>query len=265
MKYPVIVSSCAAYSDCWGLLINSLEKHVNFDLFYVIIVTDYVPTGCLHLQEYPSVDFYITENSNWSESLEIFFNGLFCETFLYIQEDYFLLDFNNEYIHSVFKETKYDCYYLNKRTVDTKKYLQSEDNLMDVRPASLQAAVWNRSVFLNLLGKYRTPWLFEIWGTVGCKLLSVTSVCSSIPLINYTFTAVNRGKWSDEGIRYMAEYGFSYDLFIRRGQYHPNFYSDKLNLINKTLNFRSEHVRHAATCTFKLILKNLRERLFAIQ
>jgi hypothetical protein len=79
---------------------------------------------------------------------------------------------------------------------------------------SLQMGLWRKSTLQELIDPEETPWQFEIEGSLrstrfGDRFLAVTKPKYGI---QYTFTAVERGYWSQKAFLYAQEEGIEIDF-----------------------------------------------------
>jgi hypothetical protein len=79
--------------------------------------------------------------------------------------------------------------------------------------ASLQAAIWRKSVYYNLLNSGESPWQFEVVGSIrsrmyGDRFLSVKRRSYGMSYVN----AVADGMWTPEGREYLKREGLTIDL-----------------------------------------------------
>lgn len=209
---------------------------INNEYFEVFLVTDH-NKECIGLK---NITIYETGVLDWSKSLMKYLQTIEDENIIFLQEDYFLQDFYNVGIFDLLEKgvvnNNEPCMYLNEYYVERR----SDE---DFRGCSLQAAVWHKSTFEELIGKFPNPWCFEVYGGYYCRKKRLKFSCTTSPMIDYTFTAVNRGKWSAEGIQYIKQYYPNFD-FTKRGVFLGDRYvRDKLNLLRKLVNLRNDKVR----------------------
>ena len=237
MKYDIVISSCSLYSDCWEFLDISLGK-VDLSKFRVTLITDRDNTDC----GYTNFELYETNNLDWSTSLIECLKRLKGKSVLFLQEDYFLHEFDNNQIYKKFEEledlNEGACCYLNNSYVEHKKN-------GNFRGCSLQAGIWNRIKLIELSRKFPNPWCFEVYGSLYTRLHRIAFTCSRSPMISYTFTAINRGKWSDEGKDFIKAISPDFDFSFRGFYSAPGYFSLKFNLLIKIVDLRSVHVRQS--------------------
>lgn len=88
---------------------------------------------------------------------------------------------------------------------------------------SLQPAIWDRQMLINLIREGETPWEFEVKGSIrtnklNAPFLSVNEDAIKQPLISYFCTAVVRGKWMRDAVRLCEKEGIKIDLSIRQSE-----------------------------------------------
>lgn len=238
MKYdiPILISSNSKYSDCWEPLSKSLETSGMFDSF------DDIYLICDKLDSFENKNFLysISGTNDWSDSLKVTLNQLKSDYFIYMQEDYFIRKFhaaNFEHVLQNFKNSKAICCYFNKN------YVSEYSN--KVVPCSLQMALWRTRDFQNLIEKFRDPWLFEIFGRRYCLRHNKIANVLSNSLVEYTFTAVNKGKWSHDGVHFLASHGYQLEFLDARGLYHQNKLRDYMFIMKKCLNIKNKNTKLA--------------------
>lgn len=174
---PVIVSSCDKYRYLWDIQLQLFNKYWNdcpYPIYYLSENSDFPKFNTpLNLK---NVKFNIDPSgpTDWSYMMKTFLNGIDCEYFIYMQEDYVLIDYVDQNQLSSLLE------YVIKNEIDYVRFITSppgngisleiNENLF-IREitkdqqwrTSLMAAIWKKSTFLELLNRDTTftPWKFE--------------------------------------------------------------------------------------------------------
>ena len=92
---------------------------------------------------------------------------------------------------------------------------------------SLQAAIWRKDIFNEILVDGENGWDMEIKGSIRCQSISKTFISlktkdnrfTDIPL-SYIATAIVKGKWKKRAIDFLQQEGISID-YRKRGIYKP--------------------------------------------
>jgi hypothetical protein len=81
---------------------------------------------------------------------------------------------------------------------------------------SLQAAIWDKNILLNLLREGESAWELEINGTKRTNELDVPFfIVAGDPAIPYFCTGVVKGKWVREAVKLCKEEGIEVDIKVR--------------------------------------------------
>jgi len=220
-ELAVVVSSCDGYSDLWPPF---------FFFFFQYWGNCPYPTFLVaNRKRYndPRVStILVGEDLDWSSNLRRALLEIRLPYVLLLLDDYFLKGpVNSQRIHELFlymKRKGAGCLRLFPSPgPDTPCQDNSEvgEILIGARyRVSLQAAIWKKEILLELLREGESPWELEIKGsrradTIEAPFLSV-SRREPWPLL-YLCTAVVRGKWNREAVRYCRQAGINIDLTRR--------------------------------------------------
>jgi len=174
---PVIVSSCDKYRYLWDIqlqLLNKYWKECPHPIYYLSENSNF-PDFETSIK-FKNVKFNMEPNgpTDWSYMMKTFLSGIDSDYFIYMQEDYILIDYVNQ------KELNSLIDYVITNEIDYVRFITSppgngisieiNENLF-IREitkeqkwrTSLMTAIWKKSTFLELLdGDMNvTPWRFE--------------------------------------------------------------------------------------------------------
>jgi hypothetical protein len=215
--FAVLVSSCDAYRDLWPPFFELLFRH------WPAVPTP-VHLGCEQAGfADPRVECLALPPGNWSTRLAAMLERVPADYVLLLLEDYLLRGpARAEAIHRLAGEMEArgaDCL----RLYPCPGPDDDGDGEIGViaRGApfrvSLQAALWRRSALAALLVPGESPWEFERAGSrrsdaSGGAFLSVRRGREPI---DYFCTAVRRGRWLRDGVRFARGQGVVPDLAAR--------------------------------------------------
>jgi hypothetical protein len=91
---------------------------------------------------------------------------------------------------------------------------------------SLQAAIWNKNIFLQLIESGETAWDMELKGSNRSRCVSKGFYCTWKTAIHYR-GAITLGKWSPIGLKISKDEGMQIDFFKR-----PKLTSEEIGKIN---------------------------------
>lgn len=223
--YPVIIMSCDGYSDIWEPMTRSLEKFWPDCPFPIYLCS-----------ETKSFDHYKIENirvgrkMGWSEMLIHVLNELHSENVIYLQEDYILKGAtNNEDLNRLleFFERINAAYlrlvpYPPPENVDNEELNVGRLEKGSSYRTSLQAAVWDREVFLQMLDPKENGWEFEKnsisrsaqierpFYSMALNSVDPNKNLHTYPL-DYYSTAILQGKWQKEAVKMLRKAGIPID------------------------------------------------------
>jgi len=220
-QYPIVIMSCDSYSDLWQPLIESFDKFWQDCLFPVYL--------CSELKEFdhPRIKNLRTERKlGWAAMTIEILEKLDTPNVIYLQDDYILKGqvSNEEVVRYVEFFQNRNAAYLRLIPLPGPDQLVDEELNVGILNAgsdyrtSLQAAIWDRKVFLDLLRPEESGWDFERESVkrseeIDRDFLSV-SANSDHPNINhhkypidYYSTAILQGKWQKEGVKILRKSG----------------------------------------------------------
>ena len=174
---PVIVSSCDKYRYLWDIqlqLFNKYWKDCPHPIYYLSENSDFPKLQTtLNLK---NVKFNMDSNgpTDWSYMLKTFLERIDSEYFIYMQEDYVLIDYVNQ------NDLNFLVDYVVNNEINYVRFITSppgngislevNENVFireitkgEQWRTSLMAAIWKKSTFLELLdgNENITPWKFE--------------------------------------------------------------------------------------------------------
>lgn len=223
----IVVTSCDDFEECWGPFAHGLDKYWADCIFPAILITN--NKTFVHPKLRATTQ---GADKGWASNLIEALHKLSTPYILYLQEDYWL---------KTPVSTQTISRYLSLLESNNIAYLRLYpcppptvpssygDNIGTIPPGepyrtSLQAAIWKKSVMLNLLQENESPWHFEIDGSKRStkapgEFLSVKRFLNSnppaTPGIDYVCTAINKGRWSKEAVEYARNEGLNIDFSNR--------------------------------------------------
>jgi len=227
MKTAILVSSCDAFRDCWAPMVFSIKKNWPDCPFPIYIISNYEEM----------VDDYVTflkvgEDLAFASNLKNALKMIDYEYIIYLQDDYFI----DNAVHTVSIENHIKhCIDNNIDLLKIDNYTVLRDNLrikdsiyckntIDVKYSlDTSAAIWKKTTLENILVDGFTGWDFErkimsYLRQKGIKINSEIIHSSFYPQqgIKYVkYTAICRGRWSQNGVRFLRENGFD-DIISNR-------------------------------------------------
>lgn len=224
----VLISSCDNFFDCWDPYLHGLRKHWPDCPYDVHIVTNY-----LDVKDDSARAIKVGEDKGWSNNTLLALKHVKTPYILYTHEDFWIktrVDTRviEDYI-GLMEAGKADYIGLYPGSEPYLPFALDErlGLISDCAPyrTSLQVALWRKEVLEDLIVEGENPWQFEILGTersrrYGNRFLSVKRFFdgNNEPYhygINYVCTAINKGRWSKEAMRYAQSEGLSIDFTLR--------------------------------------------------
>ena len=207
--YCILVSTFDKYAPCWEPFIHGLEKYWPEHPEVYFITNELEPPAGRAIK--------VGKDLGWATNLKNALNQIDAEYILYSQEDYWL---QTPVINTMIMD------YLRLLDEDKADYIRLYpahppdlpspiderlgiiDGMSDYR-ASLQMALWRKSVLNDLINVEETPWQFEVRGSARSnkyenRFLSVSKRKFGI---DYVFTAIVNGYWSEEAYAYARQEG----------------------------------------------------------
>lgn len=218
MRISIVVSSCDAFQDCWEPFVHSL-KHV----WPQSKIKTYLISNTKEIKDERVSFIKVGKDLGWASNLKKALLQIDSEYILYLQEDYFLTvpisDSTIEKHVEYMEKEKIDYLRLsapfyNQYRISDSPY--SKSPLKKRYALCLQAAIWKRSSFLEILLEGNTGWDFEYKiinyikeNNITIKSLVLHSDFFLEQGISYVDgTAVRKGKWTVAGAKYLKEMGF---------------------------------------------------------
>ena len=237
-KIAVIVSSCDAFSDCWGPFIFSVKKYWKNLPCEINIVSN-------HKSINDDIVRFIKvgEDKGWASNLILALKEIDAEYILYLQEDYWLTRTvsTEKFLSQVS--------YCHNNGVDYLRlsYPYCDRNKIDdshaVSPIKtekyalcLQPAIWKKSTFERLLVDGWSGWDYEanvckyaVDNNIPVKSEVLLSyVNEGLKLLYVDYTAVRKGKWTRPGRMFLMENGFGNIINLRQTE---GWFIDKLAIL----------------------------------
>lgn len=221
--------SCDSYSDIWEPMVYSLDKFWPDCPFPTYLCSE------TKNFEHPRIgNIQVYQRMGWSEMLISVLRQLSSKNVIYLQEDYILkgktdtgglIDLLEYYEKNNAAYLRLIPYPPPREIIDEKLNVGKLEKGSQYR-TSLQAAVWDRKVLLNLLDASENGWQFERnsverSGHLDRPFYSV-SLNSDEPNKNlhrypldYYSTAILQGKWQKEGVKLLRKAGVPIDTSTR--------------------------------------------------
>lgn len=234
-KVGVLICSCDAYQVCWKPLIYSFDKYWKNCEYTKYVVSNFLS------EKFNNVEFIkVGDHHGWGADTRKALTEINCDYLIYFQEDYFLdYSVNNEAIksHVRYMEDKgLDYLKISYDGINRDKYRIGDtiycNNPIDKRYAvNTAVAIWKKELLEKLAIPGYTGWDFEYTILRYIKdnsitIKSETLLTSAIKEYGLTMIpgfAIQRGKWTLAGVRFLRENGFE-DLISRR-KTQNKFYS----------------------------------------
>lgn len=231
-KFAILVNTTDVFEDCWAPF---------FKLFKTFW-PDYSGTIYLNTEQkefvYEGCDIVSIKNglvgSPWSECLAFAINQIQEDSFIYMQEDYFLhsnVDHKRVLsLHKEFTKNELQCLHLTDQCTNG-PFIKDAlvGGLWAVSSgakyrASTQAAFWTKESLTKIIRPWESGWEFEEFGTKrSCVHLSQVYCVSQelckkdeSEILPYIFTGIVKGKWKPEVVPLFAYHGVPVD-FTERG------------------------------------------------
>ncbi len=231
----VVISSCDRYSDCWGPRAHGLDKYWPDCPYPIYLVTNSREFHHPRIQAIKT-----TETMDWGDRMVLALDRIGSPHMLYLQEDYWIeqrveTDTIRQYVELLGDGSAYNIGLWPFRTFGWDLFQFSRDTRLGVVGPSasyrttLQAALWDTRTFRELLRPEESLWDFENLGSERSRAYKDKFLCvrkepgnACRNGIKYTFTAVNGGRWSPEGRRYIHREGLDFDFSSRPNEKWSN-------------------------------------------
>lgn len=253
LKFAILVNTTDSFEDCWEPF---------FQLFRTFW-PDYSGTIYLNTERkefvYEGCNIISIKNglvgSPWSTCLAFAISQIKEDSFIYMQEDYFLHS-NVDHqrvakLHKEFSRNQLDCLHLTDQCTKGPFIKDAViDGLWAVTSrapyrASTQAAFWTKDSLRRIIRPWESGWEFEEFGTSRSCVLLPRVYCVSHELckkddseiVPYIFTGIVKGKWKQEVVPLFADHGIPVD-FAERGfvEYGSSSWSSRVrSLLGRVL------------------------------
>ncbi|MGO8733207.1 MAG: hypothetical protein ACLQVM_10480 [Terriglobia bacterium] len=235
----VVVSSCDRYSDAWEPFFTLFFRYwpdCPFPLFMITNGGEF-PNPRVKCVTFP-------EDRGWSGNLIDTLKQVPAEYVLYLQEDYFLKTrVDTEKVSSAldFIRKEAGAYLRLYPCPGPDQCYKDEPEIGAIsRDAPyrncLQAAIWRKDVMFRTLRPGETGWDFELRGGVGrSRLVTEAFLSYRKPVITYICTAILRGRYTYDAVRFCRREGITLD---NRGRECENI----LSYLSRKGRFR-QHVK----------------------
>lgn len=215
----VLISSCDSYNDIWGPFFALFFKYWP-DCPYPV----YLSTNHLDYNHPRVTTIKIGDDTNWSAGFRCVLEQIQHPYLIVMMEDFLPI----ETVNATMIE-RLVCYMDKKKAGYLRLFpcpgpdLPCNDNpeVGEISKGSayrlsLQAAIWNKQVLIDLLREGESAWELEINGTKRTNNLNVPFLCvtgkSPIP---YFCTGVVKGKWMREAVELCKREGIEIDVKVR--------------------------------------------------
>lgn len=236
----LLINSFDSYEDCWGPFFILLDRYWPDNPFRVVLVSDQAK------YESESIISIAPGKLGWSANLIAALSQIETPYVLYMQEDYLIespVDTKRVLKCIEILQEKSEVAYLELTPYGARsKGSKSNDGLCYIPwysryRTSTQAALWRREDFLRLLRDWESGWEFELYGALRSRLIDA-SFCGLpsnslkiAPIINYTPTAIIKGRWASFAKDLLAEENINVN-FESRGFYKdPGRFKRRFDLL----------------------------------
>lgn len=229
-KVAILICSCDYYSECWIPIIHSIQKYWPDCEYDKIIVSNHKDAD-IHGARIIKVG----DHKGWASDTLKAVEKTDYDYYIYLQEDYWLCqkvdnDAIKAYIQHCYDEhvdylkLEPDYPSCDKLRIGDSDYCR---NPMDHRYAiSTRVSIWSRSLFKKVCIPGQTGWDFEykivpyiIKNHIEFKSEALHSSVSSTKRITLIRgNAVQRGKWTPPGVKFLKENGMVEILALRKTQ-----------------------------------------------
>lgn len=213
-QIPLLVSSFDAYSACWAPFCHGVQKYWPECAESLIFITNQKTSPC-------GTAVQTGADRGWAANLKFALSQIDAPYLLYAQEDYWInkrVNHQNilDYL-ALIDDDKADCIRLYPAPgpglpckFDDRLGIQADN--AEYR-ASLQMAIWRKSVLEDLLIEGESPWRFEAEGSVRSRRYGARFLCVNKRRygVEYVFTAIIQGEWTKQAREYAASEGITVD------------------------------------------------------
>ncbi|MDD4902659.1 MAG: hypothetical protein PHE24_06010 [Patescibacteria group bacterium] len=233
----IVISSCDAYADAWDPFFTLFFRYWPDCPFRIILISNGREYNDARVTTYK-----IKNDLGWSGNLIEALKNIGEDYVIYFQEDYFLRKkVITEKIFAALKliaETRAAYLRLYPCPGPDLPFNDSQEIGMIGRGAayrnSTQTAIWDRQIFLSLLKDGETGWDFETGGGLErSRKIDQPFLSFRAPAIDYFCTAILKGKYLYDAVRFCRREGIRLDLTKRKAENFFGFIIRKSGLKQK--------------------------------
>lgn len=230
LKAAIMITSCDAYSDCWGPMIHSLDKYWPDCTFPRYIITNYKE------EQLPNTTIVKIgdDKRSWCTLAKKGLEAIDCDCIIFFQDDYWLSHkINNCAIQKhleYFEDQNLDYLKLDKDFLRDELRIGETDyckNPIDKRyTLNTAIAIWRKSTMLRVLVDGWSGWKYErnivpYLKEKGIVLKSQSlhsSVLDTKGIYDMDEGAIYRGRWTNAAVWFLNDNGFSELIPLREQQ-----------------------------------------------
>lgn len=242
----IIISSCDNFSDVWHPFFTLFFKYWPDCQFKIYLISE--------KKTYPDNKvsaILLGEDKKWASNIKLALQRINTPYIIYFQEDYFLkspvntkriislLDFavkNNVGCLRLFPAPKPE-----RKSADNPEFGEITKGKM--YSVSLQAAIWKKEVFENLLVDGETGWNMEIDGSKRSTNITEPFLSVWDKVFDYpSATAIKKGVWLYDAVRLCEREGIKIDTTKRKMEKKSRYFlriTGLLGAINRLKNLLS--------------------------
>lgn len=222
----VVVSSCDSFAACWPPLMHGFERYWPDGPRPIRLIANRLAF------KHPRTSVFSTgPDHGWARNLRMALAATPQPFILYMQEDYWidrLVDtaLIDSYVEH-FRSGRLDYLRLVPVPPGTEP-CGFDDRIRLLAPqaryrTSLQAALWRKTVLLDMLQDDESPWNFELVGNDRSRVYGTRFGCvtgrnlqtAAAGNLSYVCTAINKGRWSTDAVRYAKREGLHVEFGTR--------------------------------------------------
>jgi len=216
-KVTLLVSSFDGYSMCWPAFCHGLTKYWPDCPFPTLFTTNFKQAPC-------GETLLLGEDKGWATNLVFVLNQIKTPYIIYMQEDYWMdTPVNQKNIDDYVRLMDMDkADYIRLYPSAVPENIYPDDPRLRVIPedaeyrTSLQAALWRKSVLIDLLDLTESPWRFEQKGGARSAKYKDRFLCVADANngIGYVCTAILAGAWSKKAYTYAEREQITVDFTL---------------------------------------------------
>lgn len=216
-QISILILSCDSYADLWPAFFSFFWKYWP-DCPYPV----YMASNQKAFPDERVTSIYLGPDQGWARGAKKALESIPTKYVLLLLEDFLIykkVD-TEKIIKSSQEFIELGGSYLRLRPFPPPDQPVPAQNIFgQIEPGApymvaLQAAIWEKDIFLALLKENETAWDMEIKGSLRASSLANKFYCAWQPLLVYT-AAVTRGKWRISAIRLCDREGVALDLISR--------------------------------------------------